>query len=165
MTVVADGMTILRLLLSVAVVPLTWAADLTATGIVVSVAWLTDLADGRLARRSGSAGRLAGWDLRADTLVGLGVVVGLTASGLVPIWLPIAVAPGLWPFLRGNVTAAMLVQLAGFVPLLVLLWTDRPPAWWLPFATAALIGILDWRRLIFVNIPGFLGLSTTDEGA
>lgn len=165
LTVAADGMTILRLFLAVTVIPFAWAADLGTTGAVVSVAWLTDLADGRLARRSGQSGRLADWDLRADTAVGVGVLIGLTASGLVPVWLPIAVALLLWPFSRGNVTAAMLIQLAGFVPLLVLLWVHRPPGWWAPFLTAVLIGSLDWRRLVFVNIPAFLGLSTSDEGA
>lgn len=164
MTVAADGMTICRLLLAVAVVPVAWSGDLTITGILVSVAWLTDLADGRLARRSGSSGKLADWDLKADTAVGIGLLVGLTASSLVPAWLPIAAALLLWPYLTGNVTASMLIQLTAFVPLLVLLWSRRPVGWWVPFATALLIGIVDWRRLFLVNIPAFLGLSTSGEG-
>jgi hypothetical protein len=92
-----------------------------------------------------------------DTAVGLSVLIGLTGAGLANVWLLAAAGLLLWPFLLGNVTAAMLIQLAGFVPLLLLLWSRRPTAWWLPFAIALFAGTVDWRRLLFVNIPAFLG--------
>jgi hypothetical protein len=59
-------------------------------------------------------------------------------------------------FLAGNLAGGMLLQLTGFVPLLWLLWTERAALWWLPFLTALLIGVLDWRTLVHENIPNFL---------
>lgn len=33
----------------------------------------------------------------------------------------------------------------------------RSPAWQIPFVTAAIIAVVDWHRLVEVNIPGYLG--------
>lgn len=151
------------MLLACVALPLAGTAALSATAVVVSLGWLTDLLDGRLARRSGTKGRLAEWDLRADTALGIGLLAGLAIAGLVDVWLPVAAALLIWPFLVGNVAAAMMIQLAGFVPLLLLLWDRRPPLWWLPFATALVCGIVDWRRLLFANIPAFLGFPRARE--
>lgn len=152
-----------RLLLAFVMVPVAGSAALSTAGVLVSVGWLTDLLDGRIARRSGQEGRLGAWDLRVDTALGLGVMAGLAMAGLVSLWLPVVAVLLSWPFLVGNVTAAMLIQLGGFVPLLLLLWDRRPSLWWLPFITALLAGIVDWRRLLFVNIPGFLGMRRSTE--
>lgn len=162
---VADGLTGTRLLVAPVLVLTAGSAHLSATAILVSVAWLTDMWDGRLARRSGIGGRLGAWDLRADTVVGLCLVAGLTIAGLANVWLLVVAGVLIWPFIAGNVTAAMLIQLAGFVPLLLLLWSRRPSAWWAPFVIALAAGILDWRRLLFVNIPAFLGLPRSKEHA
>lgn len=152
----ADGLTGLRMVLAVAVVPAAWASRLGLTAIIVATAWLTDLVDGRLARLSGEKGRLASWDLRADTMLGACLLVGLAGAGIAPLWLiPLAVALAAL-YLLGSVSASMLLQLCGYVPLLVVLWTDRPPAWWLPVVVPLLIGLIDWRRLLTVNIPVFL---------
>lgn len=157
LTVMADGLTSLRLGIAIAVIPVAWSQDLTTTSVLVSLAWLTDLFDGRLARAGGRAGRLHRWDLRADTAVGAGVLVGLVGGELAPWWLLIAGALFAWGYWRGNVAAAMLLQLCGFVPLLILLWSLRPPGWWMPLVTALVIAVVDWRKLVMVNIPAFIG--------
>ena len=97
------------------------------------------------------------FDITADTAVGTGLVIGLTGGGTLPLWaglLAIVVFGGL--FVAGNLAAAMLLQLTGFLPALYIFLTDRPEAWWLPYLTIIVIAILDWRRLVFVNIPNFL---------
>ena len=56
--------------------------------------------------------------------------------------------------------ASMLLQLTGYLPFLSVLWSQRPTAWWLPFAVAVSVGVVNWRRLLLVSIPTFLrGLS------
>jgi len=58
----------------------------------------------------------------------------------------------------------MLLQVAGYVPLIALLWSRRPSLWWMPLATAVSIGFIDWRRLLQVNIPSFLRPFTQSVG-
>lgn len=157
LVLVADGLTLMRLLIAVVVIPVAWTGDLTPTAVLVSVAWLTDLLDGRLARASGVPGRLGTWDLRADTAVGTGLMVGLVGSGLVPAWILALVAMFLLVSVRGSAAGAMLAQLCGYLPLLFLLWTRRPIGWWVPFVAATAIGLVDWRRLVRINIPAFIG--------
>lgn len=153
----ADVLTSVRLLGAVAVVLLISDQLWSMVALLVSMVWISDLLDGRLARLSGLQTRLGRLDLVFDTLFGTGVVVGLLIAGILPLWLGLGsliVFGGL--FLAGNVAAAMLLQLTGFVPLLVALWERKPPTWWAPFAVALLAAIVDWRRLVFTNIPMFI---------
>jgi phosphatidylglycerophosphate synthase len=154
---VADGLTVLRLVIAVALIPATWSLSLGLAAVLVSLAWVTDVLDGRLVRAVGEEGRMGRWDLTVDTAVGAGLLVGLAGSGEIPVLFAVGVLAVLGTlFLFGNVAAAMLLQLAGYLPLIALLWSRRPSGWWLPVATAVLIGIIDWRRLLEVNIPSFL---------
>lgn len=152
----ADGLTIARLGLAVALLFSAWMLDLTLVALLVSLAWITDLFDGRAARASGRLGAMGSWDLRADTAVGACLALGLGGSGWAPPWV-LAIAGALAiAFLYGSFAAAMLLQLCGYVPLALVLWSERPSAWWLPFVTVVLIAAFGWRRLVHVNIPGFL---------
>ncbi len=164
-TVIADVLTMSRMVIAVALIPIVWSLSLGLAALMVSIAWLTDLLDGRLARAAGREGRLGSWDLRADTAVGAGLLIGLTGSGTIPIWFSasaLILFGGL--FLAGNWAASMLLQLVGYLPLISALWSERPTGWWLPIFTVILIGILDWRRLLVVNIPNFVrGLSGRAE--
>ena len=155
--IAADVLTGARLIASLAFVFLLPARAMTGVAILLSLAWISDFFDGRLARLSTSPTRLGFWDLWADTTIGVGLILGLLVEGTLPLWAGITslvLFGGL--SIAGNVAAMMLLQLTGFVPTLWLLWTDRPALWWLPVATALLIGALDWRRLVFTNIRSFL---------
>lgn len=154
---VADALTLSRLIAAVLAIPLVWNERWTAVAVLLALAWVSDLLDGRLARASGSPTRLGAWDMRADTAVGAGLVIGLIGQGSMPAWaglLALTLLGGM--FLAGNLAAAMLLQLTGFIPVLVTLWGDRPMVWWLPFAIAVAIGVADWRRLFTINIPAFV---------
>ena len=156
-TVVADGLTVLRLVIAIVLIPAAWSLSLGLSAWLLSVAWMTDVLDGRLARGVGEEGRMGRWDLTADTAVGAGLLVGLAGSGEIPAWFAVAVVVILGTlFLFGNFAASMLLQVAGYASLIALLWSRRPSLWWVPPATAVLIAIIDWRRLVQVNIPGFL---------
>jgi hypothetical protein len=105
------------------------------------------------------------WDLTADTAVGAGLLVGLAGSGEIPAWFAIAVLAILGTlFLLGNFAASMLLQVAAYSSLIILFWSRRPSFWWLPMVAAVMIGIIDWRRLLQVNIPGFLSAFRQSAG-
>jgi hypothetical protein len=155
--VVADVLTVSRLGLAVLVIPSAWTRNLTLTSALLAAAWLTDFLDGRIARAAGVTGRMGPWDLTVDTTVGVGLIIGLTGAGEVPALFGVAaiLVLGSWS-LAGNFAAALLLQLAGYLPLLDIVWRRRPPVWWLPFLTVIVIGLMDWRRLVTVNIPRFI---------
>jgi phosphatidylglycerophosphate synthase len=156
-TVVADGLTVLRFVIAIVLIPATWSLSLGVSAWLVSVAWVTDVLDGRLARAVGEEGRMGRWDLTADTAVGAGLLVGLAGSGEIPALFAFAVLVIMGTlFLLGNFAASMLLQVAGYSSLITLLWSRRPSVWWMPMVTAVLVGIIDWRRLLQVNVPGFL---------
>ncbi|MFQ5522067.1 MAG: CDP-alcohol phosphatidyltransferase family protein [Acidimicrobiia bacterium] len=162
----ADALTLGRVVIAALLVPVVWSGSLTAAALLLSVAWTSDFADGRLARSSDAETRLGDWDLAADTLVGLALVLGLVGLGVIaPLaGIGLAVILGVL-FLVGNTAAGMLLQVLGYGPFLYLLWTDRPPAWWAPFLTALFIAIVDWERLVYINIPAFFrGLAGRFEG-
>lgn len=157
--VVADLLTAARLGVSVVLPVVLWPqGNLTAAAVLVTAAWICDVVDGRLARYSGGEGRLGHWDLTADTAVGAGVVIGLAGVGAVPTWYAVSalLLLGAWFVRTRNLASSMMLQLSGYVPLLWILWRERVDWWWLPFFAALLIGLVDWRRLIAVNVPGFL---------
>lgn len=157
--VVADLLTAARLGVSVVLPVVLWPqGNLTAAAVLVTAAWICDVVDGRLARYSRGEGRLGHWDLTADTAVGAGVVIGLAGVGAVPTWYAVSalLLLGAWFVRTRNLASSMMLQLSGYVPLLWILWRERVDWWWLPFFAALLIGLVDWRRLIAVNVPGFL---------
>jgi phosphatidylglycerophosphate synthase len=157
----ADTLTGFRFVAAPALVLLVQAEAFSGVALLLSTAWLSDFVDGKLARRASTPTRFGRWDMWADTAVGAGLAVGLILEGTLPLWAGVAALVlfgGL--FLAGNLAAAMLVQLTGYLPLLWVLWSDRPDFWWAPFATFAVIGAVDWRRLAFINVPAFVrGLS------
>lgn len=153
---IADLLTLYRMISAVLISGAIAAGALRATSVLLATAWASDFLDGRIAR-AGTGSRLGRWDVIADVMVGAGAALGLAFSGVLPWW-PVLAAVTVFGalFIAGNLAAGMLLQLTGFVPLLWLLWTERPVLWWLPFITALLIGVLDWRTLVHVSIPNFL---------
>lgn len=153
----ADLLTLARLVGAVVVAVLIPSDRWAMVGLLVAMVWLSDVLDGRLARWSGIPTRLGRFDLSFDTLFGAGVIVGLLIAQILPLWVGLGsllVFGGF--FLAGNTAAAMLLQLTGFVPLLFELWQRQPPTWWAPLGVALLAGVVDWRRLVFTNVPAFI---------
>ena len=86
----ADGLTALRIVLAVAILAL--AAFAGAEGLhlaagLLLAAWISDVLDGPLARKSGQVG---GWlgskDLEIDILVGASALIYLAMAGFVSAW-------------------------------------------------------------------------------
>jgi hypothetical protein len=153
---IADLLTLFRMLSALLISATIAGGALAATAVLLAAAWVSDDLDGRLAR-SGGHTKLGQWDVLADAMVGAGAAVGLALAGVLPVWLVLMAVLGFGGLLvAGNLAAGMLLQLTGFLPLLWRLWVERPTAWWLPFLTAFVIGVVEWRKLIYVSIPNFL---------
>ena len=172
MAVVADALTALRLPLALVIAAVLGLGDgLVVAAAMLSLAWLSDFADGRLARRSGRTTTLAKWDPIADAVVGLGVLVGLVVGGRVSVfpWLVLCALVMAAFLATHNLALGMVVQAVAYGLFIVELAIDAPRALWMLGATAGFIGIADAKRLASVVLPTFfsgLGLGRpprTDE--
>lgn len=125
----------------------------------MGAAWISDFADGRVARASGETTVLGQWDLDADTAVGAGIVLGLTVSGWLEWWLGIGLVALLGGafFLTRNEAMSMLVQAIGYTLLLWRTWSDGH-ALALGWLVAIVAVIAVWNRRIFLqrSLPTFL---------
>lgn len=173
MAVAADALTAVRVPLAFGIALVIGLGDAIAAGaILLAVAWLSDVADGRLARRSAGHTALGPWDPIVDALVGLGVLLGLAVAERVMIfpWLPLAAVLLAAFLVTRNLALGMVLQAVAYGLLIVELAVDAPGALWVLGITAAVIGVLDARRLVEVVLPtffsglGFSGLGLTGRG-
>lgn len=154
---IADALTASRVLLAVLLTVAVASGSFPTATVVLMVAWLTDLLDGRLARAAAADTRLGDWDFRIDVTLGVAILIGLTLSGLSSAWLvlvTIAVLAGL-TLITGNPAPSMLLLGFAYAWYLWLLLDLRPPLWWLPFASIVLLLVVDWRRFLAVILPAF----------
>jgi phosphatidylglycerophosphate synthase len=129
-----------------------WAA------VGLGLAWITDLADGRLARAAAEPTRLGDWDFRTDVALGAGVLAGMIIHGSVPR--PLAAAllvllVGGFVLLR-NAALGMSLQAIAYAAFGWRLWVDSVGTRWVPLLVAGAIGVIEWRRLFGEQIPAFL---------
>ena len=157
MGLAADVLTSTRAFLAVGLAVMLAQGRLGWAAVGLSLAWITDLADGRLARAAREPTRLGDWDFRADVAVGAGVMAGLIIHG----YLPRPLATGLLALLVGgflvlrNPALGMSLQAIAYAAFGWRLWTDSVDTRWIPFVVAATIGVLEWRRLFGEQIPAF----------
>lgn len=153
----ADALTLTRALAAPVIAIAITDGRLAAAALLLSGAWLSDMLDGRLARRSAVESNLGGMDAYADALVGVGVVVGLTAAGSLPLavtWTVILVF-GSGQFVFRNHAFGMVLQAVGYGTLLWRLWDEGQAALWIPLLTAGAIAWIDRRRLTEYVLPTF----------
>ncbi len=156
--IAADVLTVVRLPLAVAIAVTIGLFDGLAVGaVILSVAWLTDYADGRLARRAADPTAFGVWDPIADATVGMGVLVGLIVAGRVGVvpWLVVCIILMAAFLVTRNLALGMVVQAIAYGLLIVELAADAPSALWVPGATAAVIGVADGKRFTEVVLPTF----------
>ena len=159
LALVADGLTAMRVLLAVAVVPVLGSGRTTMAAVLVGSAWLSDFFDGRAARASATPTRLGELDLWADTLVGAGAVLGFVAAGRLSLPMGVGVVVVLLAAfaLTGNEAMSMLLQATGYG--LVLWRTGRDghtgSLVWL-LAVIGIIAIVNRRVVWERSLPTFL---------
>lgn len=164
---IADGLTASRLVLGVVVGAAIASNHLGFAIVVLVIAWVTDLLDGPLARAASAATRLGDWDFRVDVTLGAAIFVGLAISGRVPAWLVaglVVLGVG-WTRVTGNPAPAMLFLAVVYAWFLMVVLTERPERWWLPFAAIPALLAIDHRRFFRVILPAFFkGLAAIGRG-
>ena len=155
--VLADGLTAGRAALAPVVALVLWPGRLGEAALVLSLCWVTDFLDGRVARMAGSGTRLGGFDLGADTLVGVGALLGVWLEGWLawPVLLALLVGLGGTYLLLRNEAAAMLLQAAGYGIVLIRLVARRDPVVLVPLGLILVIGVVDRDRFTGDVLPRF----------
>jgi len=158
--VVADGLTLGRLLIAIALVPVLGARRMGLGAALVGSAWLSDFLDGRAARASNGPTRMGGVDLWVDTLVGAGAVLGFVAWGWVPPVVGIGLVVALvaaFASLR-NEAMSMVLQATGYGLVLWRTWRDGHTAslTWL-LAIIVLVAVVNRRLFWERSLPTFFG--------
>jgi phosphatidylglycerophosphate synthase len=154
----ADVLTASRAFLALGLAVILAQGRLGWAAVGLSLAWITDLADGRLARAAAEPTRLGDWDFPTDVAVGASVLVGMIIHGSVPR--PLATA--LLVLLLGgflvlrNAALGMSVQAIAYAALGWRLWVDSVGTGWIPLVVAGTIAVIEWRRLFGEQIPAFL---------
>jgi phosphatidylglycerophosphate synthase len=153
----ADALTAGRAVLAIAALVLLAEGALGAAAVVVAVGWLTDAADGALAKAAGGGTRLGEWDMPVDTAVGAGVLAGLALHGWFPPVLAVILLTvlGIAYLYFRNPAIAQALQAVAWAALFWRLWTERSPWGWVPVAVAAGIGVAERRRFTGVVLPAF----------
>ncbi len=156
--VLADLLTILRFPAAVTVFGLGAMGSFDGAALVLCVAWLSDVMDGRLARSTEVPSRFGPLDVYADTGVALGSTGGLVVAGHLPAGPTITVTAGLlflaiW---RHHQMPAMTFMAAAHVAMLTI--ALRHGSWGGPLMLAVIVSmaVFDRQRLMTVLIPRFL---------
>jgi len=156
----ADALTLARLVVAIALIPVLGARRLTLGAVLLGSAWISDFLDGRAARASAGRTRLGDVDLWADTFVGAGAVLGFTVWG----WVPPAVGLVLVALLLAafaltrNEAMSMLLQATGYALVIWRTWRDGHPAslCWL-LTIIAVIAVVNRRVFWQRSMPTFIG--------
>lgn len=153
----ADTLTLTRFGLAALAAVALATHELDIGAAVIGLAWWSDMADGRLARRAGGGTRFGHLDLPADVAMAVGVLAGLVLTGQIPRGLAIA-ALVLLALAVGTRTPAPALLFMGTVDavLLWLLYTKGTWATWPVLLTPVAALMIDGRRLFRVVIPAFL---------
>lgn len=164
--VIADMLTASRILLAMLLAFAVAIDSWPFATVILVIAWLTDLLDGRLARATSEPTRLGDWDFRVDVALGVAILIGLMLSGIASSWLVVAAVATLagLTIMTGNPAPSMLLLAFAYGWFLWILLDRRPTFWWLPFSSIVFLLIVDWRRFFSVILPAFFrGLSTFSQ--
>ena len=153
----ADVLTTTRIVLAVASGILAAERAFEAATIALSVAWITDFLDGRVARRTSEPTRLADYDMAVDTFVGAMLVAGVGVAGVLPAWIAITALAvfGVGYLVLRQPALGMTLQGVGYGALLWHLWSQRNATLWVAVLTIATIAAFEGRKLVRVVLPEF----------
>jgi phosphatidylglycerophosphate synthase len=158
---IADFLTLFRFFLGLVIAVLGYlrsSEGLQAAILLVLLSWLTDIVDGRLARRDPDAQDtwLGRHEAEADLSTSLGVTVYLVFSGYIPIWfgvLIVFVLPAVW-LLHSHQLAWPLYALP-YAILLIVAFDGTPALAWLMVAYLLVTLVIQFPRLSGEHLPEF----------
>jgi hypothetical protein len=125
--------------------------------IVLSVAWATDVFDGRLARSSGRSTFFGDSDMLVDTWVGACVLVGFGLSDRAPLWLVatgIVLLGAIYLWTR-NPAVSQVLQAFGYGGALWLIFISDDVTLALPLGTLAVLMLLEYKKFFGKVLPMF----------
>lgn len=157
----ADLLTLFRFVLglALAVVGFFLSKDgLQLAVLLVLISWLTDILDGRLARRDSEARNtwLGDHEAEADLSTSLGVAVYLVFSGYFPIWMGVIIVfvlPAVW--LLHSYQLAWPLYALPYVGLLIVCFETRPVLAWLMIIYLIITFMIQYPRLFGEHLPEF----------
>lgn len=158
---VADLLTLSRFGLGIVIAIVVFfrsAAGLHLVVLLVLISWLTDIMDGRLARRDPDAGDtwLGRHEAEADLSTSLGVTVFLVFGDYIPFWLGIIillVLPAVW-LLHSHQLAWPLYALP-YVILLIVTFNVSSTLAWLMIIYLLITLVIQYPRLSGEHLPEF----------
>lgn len=158
---IADLLTLARFVLGLAIAVVGYfqgSAGLQLVVLLVLVSWLTDILDGKLARRDPETRPtwLGDHEAEADLSTSMGIAVYLLFSGYIPIWagvITIFVLPAVW-LLHSHQLAWPLYALP-YVGLLIIAYETRPFLAWSIVIYLVITFIIQYPRLFGEHLPEF----------
>ena len=155
--VLADILTGSRLALGVAVAGALVADRIHLFSILLTIAWASDVFDGRLARSSGRPTFFGEADMLVDTWVGACVLVGLALSGRAPLWLVIIGIAVLGAvYLRTkNPAVSQVLQGIAYGAALWLIYRSEETTLAIPLGTLAVLLLIEYKKFFGKVLPMF----------
>jgi phosphatidylglycerophosphate synthase len=153
----ADVLTGSRLVLGVVAAGALVGDRILLFSIVLSVAWATDVFDGRLARSSGQPTFFGDSDMLVDTWVGACVLVGFGLSDRAPLWLVVAgilLLGAIYLWTR-NPAVSQVLQAFGYGGALWLIFTSEDATLAIPLGTLAVLMLLEYKKFFGKVLPMF----------
>jgi phosphatidylglycerophosphate synthase len=159
LAVLADVLTGSRLVLGVAAAGALVGDDVHLFSILLSVAWATDVFDGRLARSSGRSTFFGESDMLIDTWVGACVLAGFGLSDRAPLWLIITgiVVLGAVYLWTMNPAVSQVLQAIAYGAALWLIFTSEDATVAIPLGTLAVLMLLEYKKFYRKVLPMFFG--------
>jgi phosphatidylglycerophosphate synthase len=153
----ADVLTGSRLLIGVVLIGALRADRVLLFAILLSVAWATDVFDGRLARSAGRPTLFGDSDMLVDTWVGACVLLGFGLSDRAPLWLVvtgIVLLGGIYLWTR-NPAVSQVLQAFGYGAALWLVFVSEDVSLALPLGTLALLMLVEYKKFFGKVLPMF----------
>lgn len=155
--VLADLLTGSRIVLGVAAAGALVVDRIDLFSILLTVAWATDVFDGRLARSSGRRTLFGETDMVIDTFVGASVLAGFGLSDRAPLWLVVAgtVVLGAVYLLTKNPAVSQALQGIAYGAALWLIFISEDATLAVPLGTLAVLMLLEYKKFFGKVLPMF----------
>jgi phosphatidylglycerophosphate synthase len=157
LAVLADLLTGSRIVLGAAMIGALMTDRVRLFSILLSVAWASDVFDGRLARASGRRTVFGEADMVIDTWVGACVLIGLALSDRAPLWLVVVgiVVLGTLYLFTMNPAISQVLQGSAYGAALWLIHTSADATLLVPVGTLALLMIMEHKKFFDKVLPMF----------
>jgi phosphatidylglycerophosphate synthase len=165
--VLADVLTGGRVVLGIAIVGALITDRVNLFSILLSLAWASDVFDGRLARSSGRRTLFGETDMLIDTVVGVCVLLGLALSDRAPLGLVLVgiVVLGALYLRTRNPAISQVLQGVAYGGALWLILRSPDATLLIPLGTLGVLMLLEYRKFFDKVLPMFFhGIASFVKG-